>query len=1000
LRPLRFWPLCLAALSLGSALAAGAPSANDYFYHTWRIDNGLTDNSVNTVLQDPRGYLWLATLFGLARFDGRKFEEYPLPAPLRESGENIRALAQEDSSTLVMLPASGGVLRFRAGQFSPHPVDPFVRGRPRSLVQLVVAADGALWLGDSGGAILRWQDGKLATFGAADGREIGSVGFSLAVDARGRQWVAEGSFLGWFEAGRLIPYPGPVGTALVIAPARDGGLWISTAERLLKWEPDRLITLAQAPEWTSGRDGVQCLFEDGRGVLWIGTRRNGLFQFSGGQVRANSTQQQYISWISEDSEQGIWIASHGDGIARLQRQRFLTLRPRADQADIASTAVYEDDRGAVWCANRDGGVFRYFAGAVEHVQDPAGEPPLYANSISPDRDGTIWVGAGSGLYRVAGGDHPALEAIAPDVKHIHTIYLSRQGELWISSGYDRLGRLRQGKFEDLTAKDGYPGKAVSGIAETADGKLWVALENELYTYTNQRLVRDRAYHPPFPGERICALYGDQANALWIGTARGLLRLQGDHLTVYTQANGLPNDRIEQILEDEHSILWLNSRQGFFHVAKSDLEAVAAGRISRIDAVSFGPEEGLAGEIPVFNCQPDTWRGRGDRMWFCTQEGVIGIDASAVPRELPPPPVYIDRAVIDDRSASLSSLRVSTRDHRLAFYFSSPSFAAPEKVRLRYRLTGFDNSWIEAASDREANYAGLAAGRYTLDVAASDPNGIWRDGIGASLSFVVTPMWWETWWARLLALAAFTSFTVWLARYTSHRLLRRRLVKIEQEHALEKERARIARDLHDELGGSLTQIGLLADRLKRHALKSEVEKGLGQLARHARQLAGELESIIWTVNPRNNSLDRLALFTRQFASRFFRDTGIACSVQGAEEIPAQPITPEIQHHLLTATKEALNNVLKHSQASSVVVEFQFSQQIFTTVIRDDGVGFDPAAPESLERNGLTNLQSRLREIGGTIEIQSGPDRGTVISWRLSLAARPAPAGRPSPVSPDL
>jgi ligand-binding sensor domain-containing protein/signal transduction histidine kinase len=998
LRLLRFRSLCLAALPLVGALAAGAPASSDYFYRTWRIDNGLTDNSVNTVLQDPRGYLWLATLFGLARFDGRKFEEVPLPAAWRESGENLRALAQEDPSTLIMLPASGGVVRLRGGRFSPHPIDAAVRGR--TLVQLLVGADGALWLGDSNGEILRWQDGKLIVFGAIAGREVGSAGLSIATDARGRTWVAQGSFLGWFDNGRLAPYPNPVGTALVIAPAHGGGVWISAAERLLKWEPDRLAVLAEAPEWMAARDGVQSLFEDSRGVLWIGTRRNGLFQFSGGHVRANSTHQQYIAWISEDSEQGIWIASHGDGIARLQRQRFVTLRPGADQADIASTAVYEDPAGAVWCANRDGGVFRYFAGAVRHVKDPAGEPRLYANSLCPDRDGTIWVGASSGLYRVAGGDVPALEPVAPDVKRIHTIYLSRQGELWISSGYDRLGRLRQGKFEALTAEDGYPGRAVSGIAETADGTLWVALENELYTYTHQRLVRERAYHPPFPGERICALYGDQANALWIGTARGLLRLQDQHLTVYTQANGLPNDRIEQILEDEHGVLWLNSRQGFFHVAKSDLEAVAAGRISRIDAVSFGPEEGLAGEIPVFNCQPDTWRGRGNRLWFCTQEGVIGIDANAVPRELPPPPVYIDRAVIDDHAASLSDLRVSTRDHRLTFYFSSPSFAAPEKVRMRYRLTGFDSAWIEAASDREANYAGLAAGRYTLDVAASDPNGLWRDGIGASLAFVVTPMWWETWWARLLALAAFTSFIVWLARYTSHRLLRRRLWKIEQEHALEKERARIARDLHDELGGSLTQIGLLADRLKRHALKSEVEKGLGQLARHARQLAGELESIIWTVNPRNNSLDRLALFMRQFASRFFRDTAIACSVQGAEEIPAQPITPEIQHHLLTATKEALNNVLKHSQASSVAVEFHFSQLIFTTVIRDDGVGFDPAAPENHERNGLTNTKSPLREMGGAMEIKSDLGPGTVISWHVSLAVRPAPSGRPSPAPSDL
>jgi signal transduction histidine kinase/ligand-binding sensor domain-containing protein len=983
--PLRRFLRRLAPL-LAAALAAAAHGQGDYFYRTWRIDNGLTDNSVNTVVQDPRGYVWLATLFGLARFDGRQFEEFPLPAPLRESGENIRALAQEDPGTLVMLPASGGVVRFRDGRFERHPVDAAAQGR--HLLQLYVAADGVLWLADSAGEVMRWQQGRLAVFGKADGLEGGSVGLSVATDARGRTWLAEGGFLGWYEDGRLVRYPGPVGTALVIAPAQTGGIWISSAERLLRWDDGRLTALAGPPEWVAGRNVVQHLFEDSRGILWIGTRRDGLYQLVGGEVRKIPTQQQFISWIAEDSEHGIWTASHGDGIARLQRQRFVTIRPAPDRADIASTAVYEDPTGAVWCANRDGGVFRYFAGTVEHVPDPAGEPPIYANSVCADAAGTVWVGAAGGLYRVVGGRTPRLARVAPEVAHVHAIFLSRQGELWISSGYNRLGRLRQDRFEDLTASQGYPGTAVTALAETADGTLWISLETGLYAFRDGRLVREAAYTPPYPGERICALYGDPTGALWIGTARGLIRLKDGRLTVYTQANGLPNDRIEQILEDGNGLLWLNSRRGFFHVSRADLEAVAAGRLERVEAVSFGPEEGLSGEIPVFNCQPDTWRGGGNRLWFCTQEGVIGIDANAVPRALPPPPVYIDRVRIDGRDAPAAGLRVPTRVHRLSFSFSSPSYAAPEKVRLRYRLNGFDSGWIETASDRVAVFSELPPGRYTLDVAASDPTGIWQGQIGASLPFVVTARWWETPWARLLALAAFTGCIVALARYTSHRLLRRRLVKMEREHALEKERARIARDLHDDLGGSLTQIGLLADRLKRLGARGELEQGLGQLARRTRQLAGELESIIWTVNPRNNSLDRFALFVRQFTPRFFRDTGIETAVVGAEEIPPLPLAPEVQHHLLTATKEALTNALKHSQATLVVVELHWLAGDFTMQIRDDGIGFDPTAPEINERNGLANIRSRLGEIGGAVEIHSSAGAGTVVAWRVPLTDRRA------------
>jgi len=991
LRILRPTALSRFALLLVSAVAHGAPAPGDYFYRTWRIDNGLMDNSVNTVLQDPRGYIWLATLTGLERFDGRKFEEFPLPLP-RASNRNIRALAQEDPSTLIMLPASGGVARLKDGQFVRHPIDASVR--ERQLQQLFVGPDGVLWLGDANGDVLRWQGGVTTVFGKSDGLERSLPGFSVATDAQGRTWVAEADFLGWFEHGHLARFPGIVGTSLVIAPARSGGIWISSAERLLREDQGRLVVQMEAPEWTSARDGVQRLFEDSRGVLWLATRRNGLYQFVAGHVRPIPTQQQIVSSVTEDSEQGIWVASKGGGLARLQRQRFFMIRPRPDQTDIASTAVCVDRNGAVWCANRDGGVFRYFAGAIEYVKNPDGEAPLYANTLCPDSDGAIWVGAKSGLYRVPAGDPLALQPIAPDLKDIHLLYFSRQGDLWIDVGRDQLMRLREGKLEDLTPRQESSRKPVSAIAETADAILWVALGDELYAYRGGRMVRERAYDA-FAGEYISALYGDQTGALWLGTDHGLLRLKDARLTAYTRANGLPSERIRQILEDSHGTFWLGSLGGFSHVARSDLEAVADGRISRIAAVTFGPEEGLTGQTPLYNCQPNAWRGRDNLLFFCTQYGVLGIDANATPPQLAPPPVYLDRVLIDGRPAGLGGLRLSTSQRRLAFYFSSPSFAAPEKVRLRYRLTGFDNSWNEAVSDQEVNYTDLPAGRFVLEVSASDPYGIWRGGIGASLPFAVIPLWWETWWARLLALAVFAGGIAWLARYASHRLLKRRLRQIEQEHALEKERARIARDLHDELGGSLTQIGLLADRLRRRSPKSELESGLGQLARHTRQLAGELESIIWTVNPRNDSLDRLASFVRQFALRFFQDTSVACTVLGVEEIPAQGISPEVQHHLLTATKEALNNVLKHAQADSVVVELRYSPGFFTTVIRDDGIGFNVEAAENNERNGLTNLRGRIAEIGGTLELHSSPVRGTEVSWRVPLAAAAAPAASPAP-----
>jgi len=972
---------CL-ALGLVAAVTCGAAAPNQYFNRRWLIDNGLPDNWVSSVTQDPRGYIWLGTMTGLVRFDGHNFREFPLPDNLRAAGEEIRALAQEDPSTLVLLSASGGILRFRNDRFVPHPIDA-VLGH-RELQQLFVEPDGTLWVGDTQGYIFRWKTGRISEFPNPEGLTPDMSDSSLATDVHGQTWLAEGNFLGRFENDHLVRSTLATGLFPVIAPARSGGIWIASNQRLLKWEDGCLTTLAEGSAWLPGQNLIQRLFEDHDGVLWIATRRSGLFQLSAGQIRAVTTHQQRLSGITEDSEHGVWVTSFGDGISRLQQQRFEMLRPPPGEAEIASTAVCEDRNGALWCADRSGGVVRYLGGVMLRVNNPHGEQPIYANSVSPDDSGHVWVGAISGLYRTSIDQPSALQSVEPTLKDIHVLHFSRQQDLWIGS-YNRLGRLHRGVYEGITADQGYPGTFVEAVTETADGTTWVALEHALYKYQDGRLIRETAIDG-FVSERLNALYGDPANALWIGSSRGLLRLQGGQMTVYTRRNGLPNERIEQLAGDDHGAIWIGSRRGFFRVARSDLEAVAAGRSAQVPAVTFGPEEGLTGQVPVPNCQPDAWKDFRNRIWFCTQQGVIGIDANAVP-PLPPPPVYIDRVSVDDREVDQAKIRVATGAHRLAFYFSSPNFTAPEKVRLRHRLRGFDTDWIETGSDQKATYSDLPAGRYALEVAASDPNGIWHNAISATVSLAVIPSWWETWWARGLGAAMIVGGVGSLVRYTSHRVLKLRFQRIEQEHALEKERARIARDLHDELGGSLMQIRLLADRLKRRSEKPEMEIGLGQLVRHTRRLAGELESIIWTVNPQNNSLDRFARFVQQFAPRFFRDTAIACTVACVEEIPAIPINPEVQHHLLTVTKEALTNVLKHSEASTVDISLHFTSGVLRTEVRDNGIGFDPNAKKHTERNGLSNMRSRLGEVGGVLDIRSSTGHGTIISWRVPLPAMP-------------
>jgi signal transduction histidine kinase len=318
----------------------------------------------------------------------------------------------------------------------------------------------------------------------------------------------------------------------------------------------------------------------------------------------------------------------------------------------------------------------------------------------------------------------------------------------------------------------------------------------------------------------------------------------------------------------------------------------------------------------------------------------------------------------------------------------PSFSAPETIGVRHQLEGVDREWIETSSARTATYSHLRPGSYAMRVIARNGYGIWNKD-GAALRFTIAPAWWQTVWAGAGALLLFSAAVASGARSWAQRKMSRKLERLEREHALEKERTRIARDLHDDLGGGLIELGLIADRLAVTA-SPEASAPLHVLAARTRRLGAELASIIWAVNAKNESLDRLAHFIKLYSRRLFRNSPMECVVTGAESIAGLPLSPDTHHHLLAIAKEAVNNVLKHSRATHVSIDLRQIGDLFELSVEDDGVGFSVDGAEVKEGNGLQNMRARASEIGGSLKIDSGQDRGTIVvlTYRWGLKP-PAP-----------
>jgi signal transduction histidine kinase len=320
---------------------------------------------------------------------------------------------------------------------------------------------------------------------------------------------------------------------------------------------------------------------------------------------------------------------------------------------------------------------------------------------------------------------------------------------------------------------------------------------------------------------------------------------------------------------------------------------------------------------------------------------------------------------------------------MEFRFTGFHFAAPDRMRFRHRLVGLDADWVDAGADRVASYWRVPPGRYRFEVSAHNGDGVWNT-TGASLALVVLPHFWQTWWFITLACAGLLSGVAGTARYVEKRKVKVKVQRLELEGAMERERARIAQDLHDDLGAGLTEIGLTSELVQDASVPPDEARGyLKEIGTRARELAAAMDEIVWAVNPRNDLVLSVAAYFSQFAERLLKPAGIGCRLDIERDLPALPLKVEQRHSLFLAYKEALTNVVKHAHATELRLSVRVQKRVLVVGVEDNGRGFVPDAPPP-GADGLRNMRERLGQMGGSCEITSAPRQGTKIIFRLPLA----------------
>lgn len=989
---------CLCALppvevAFQSRAAASFGLDFEFRIDNWQTEHGLPQNSITAIAQTPDGYLWLGTFGGLARFDGVRFEIFnPVHTP--ELGSGRVTLMSVDRRGWLWIHSEGNHLTKMAnGVFET------VNGRLGlplgAIVNFRIDPDGEVWVLPEKSTYYRFATSGFAAVASLEVMPT-NVLKSFRLAGSNSAWIATGA--GWAMSSHsalILALRASGLNAPQVFPGRNGDMWVLDQARLRKVRNGTI-----SPEFLlfeSDASPVD-LLEDELGNVWIATWDRGLLRIEpAGAMQqislGKATGCESVRTLFSDAEGNMWAGTDTGGLVRVAPKAFRNLDESNGLHNKIVKSVFEDSGGRIWALHGVG---------VDWL-DSNGLAPAQLNrsdlwSGAATADGRVWLGTYSGgLLQHENGRF--LEcAVPPGLTMIRAMAADQAGQMWIGS----VGGL--GKLDGTNAVQiGLPSQIaepdVRAIADDWAGGLWVGLNGggllrrtgdrwEQFT-TEQGLVDNHVYS-------LCV---ETNGVVWVGTAfGGLSRFYRGRFFNFNPAEFPLPSGVSGLVADDVGNLWMGSTSGIYRVRLAELEQAAAGGQKRLTVRRYGKPDGLGTSESASSMQPTVCRSRDGRIWFATVNGLAAVDPSRLQFNRRPPPIVIERVLIDDRLAKTpiankesQILEVQPGNRRVAIHYTALSFQAPESVLFKYRLDGLDTDWREGGNRRTAYYQALPAGPYRFSVIACNNDGVWNE-TGASIALAVLPPYWATWWFRTAAAACLSALGFLGYHRRVSQLKRERAAQEEFSRRLiesqERDRQRIAGELHDGLGQNLLLIQNRAVLGRGGAAASaDAVAQFEAISGVALQAINEVRAIAYDLRP--FELDRLGL-TKAVESIAEKITATGLPVAHDLELIDDLLPPEYEINLYRIVQEALSNIVRHALATAVSLELRTELNQIRLTVRDDGRGFSLtaglAAPTVSGRLGLAGMAERVKIMGGTLAIVSEPSHGTTLTIRVPMIER--------------
>lgn len=995
-------------------IGVAAVSAQYRFDH-WTTDSGLPQNSVFDMVQTRDGYLWLATVDGLARFDGVRFQVFNRSNSPGIINNRFISLFEDSYGDLWAGTEESGLTRQHSGRFMSYGDAEGVKSGVTYQIFSDEGRNATVRRGETG--LLRFADGKFS--------DIGEVSPDTAKINQGTEKSSKllcqnpvGGIQQCFVNDKWTAFSVADATSPpdVLKQVKDaaGQIWFITSndQRLYRVENERAVLVdplslpGKSMRFITGV-GLQLISKDARGALWLtdlSSMQNELLLPETAQEVKVITDAAHSAL--RDGEGNLWFGTVRDGLLRARRQVVTTLSGSVGLTEPNIYPIYQDRSGEIWVGTVNG-LFNFRDGVFKLTD----APKTWIHAISEDAEGRLLFSVWDALYIRENGRSERFDPTdVSKVGPINAIHTDREKGLWVG-GTEGLMHLANGVLTKLTATDGLAGNDVKVIIESRSGGLWIGTYGGLTRIENNRLTT-WSETDGLPSPTIRSLYEDADGTLWIGTYDGGVgRFKDGKFTRYDTRIGLYNDGAFQILEDDNNYLWISSNRGIYRVSKDEMNAFAEGKISRIASIGFGKSDGMLNAECNGGRSPAGIKTLGGELWLPTQDGIAVINPATIKLNSTQPPVVIESVKIDNIEGPILpecgtggvecgsgsdspdrgiNITINPDQQNFEIRYTAPSFINSENLRFKYQLEGLDADWIDAGARRTAYFSHVAPGEYTFRVTAANSDGVWNNA-GKSLKIVVLPPFYRTYWFFAITIFAFGGAAFALYRRRISKLENARLLQEEFSRRLinanESERRRIASELHDSIGQSLALIKNRAVLTAESVTDENTREQLELITSQTTQTISEVREISYALRP--YLLDKLG-FTkavRSLLNKIAETSGL--TIQAELNDVDGILNAESEMSIYRIIQESLSNAMKHAEASTVQVFVTQSDRNLTVLIADDGKGFDLNAVATRNADdrgfGLLGIAERVRMLQGTQEIESSASDGTTILIKIPIKA---------------